>query len=203
MYGVTSYFFGKMISSLPLDFFFPTLISCIPYFMVGFNTLEAYRFFLFWVIIFGVCYCASSMGLFLGSMFPNPEVAVSLAPILIIPFMLFAGFYIKIDNIPEWLRWLQYLSIFKWGFQGLVTNEFHDTPYNCTMSELVTLESHGEEVSICPITNGNQVLENLNLTYPFDYQEAIGVIAGLTVGFRLLSFIFLHYQTQKGVKKDQ
>jgi len=50
-------------------------------------------------------------------MLPNAEVAVSVAPIAIIPFMLFDGFFAKLGNIGDWLSWIQYISVFKWGFR--------------------------------------------------------------------------------------
>lgn len=65
------------------------------------------------------------------------------------------------------------------------------------------MEAHGENILVCPITNGNQVLDNMNLSYPYDYQLALGIIFALAAGFRILSFFFLQYQTNKGVKKDQ
>lgn len=108
MYGVASYFLGKTISALPLDIFFPTLISVLPYWMVGFNTLQASRFFLHWVVVVGLCFCASSMGLFLGSMLPNPEIAVSTAPVLVIPFMLFGEFHFFV------FFFFRFLTIFHW-----------------------------------------------------------------------------------------
>jgi hypothetical protein len=47
-------------------------------------------------------------------------LAVTLTPILIIPFMLFAGFFVNQSNIPIWLIQFQYLSFFKYGYQTLM-----------------------------------------------------------------------------------
>ena len=58
-------------------------------------------------------------------------MAVTLTPVLIIPFMLFAGFFVNQDNIPWFLIEFQYLSIFKYGYQALFLNEYEDLDLKC------------------------------------------------------------------------
>jgi len=204
MYGVTSYYLGKFFSSMPIEIFFSFLISAISYWMIGLNNQEPYRFFMFLLALELTSFAGGSLGLMLGCIFPNPEMAVSLAPIVVVPFMLFGGFYININSIPVWLRWLQYLSLYKWGFQALATNEFHDTTYHCNPSEYVSdTLPNGETVTACPITNGNDVLTGMGYSYPDDYWIAVGVIAAIFVGLRIIAFIGLHLQTRKAMRKDQ
>lgn len=54
---------------------------------------------------------------------------------LIIPFMLFAGFFVNQDNIPWYLKEFQYLSIFKYGYQALFLNEYNDLQLPCMSAE--------------------------------------------------------------------
>jgi ATP-binding cassette, subfamily G (WHITE), eye pigment precursor transporter len=66
-------------------------------------------------------YSASgSYALIISTLFADKQLAVTLTPILIIPFMLFAGFFVNQDNIPKWLIPVQYLSFFKYGYQALM-----------------------------------------------------------------------------------
>ena len=66
-------------------------------------------------------YSASgSYALIISTLFADKQLAVTLTPILIIPFMLFAGFFVNQDNIPIWLIEFQYLSFFKYGYQALM-----------------------------------------------------------------------------------
>lgn len=67
----------------------------------------------------------------LGVTFADKQLAVTLTPVLIIPFMLFAGFFVNQDNIPWFLKPFQYMSIFKYGFQALVYNEYQDLTLDC------------------------------------------------------------------------
>ena len=191
MYGVTSYFFGKFISNLPFAILFPLISSVITFFMLNLNNQDPSRFWIFFLSLTLASFSSSSMGLWLGCMFPNAQVAVTLGPMVTVPSTLFAGYYVSINSIPVWLRWIQYLSLFKWSFQAVAVNEFHDATFTCSPGE------------ICSITSGNQVLQELNMTYPSDLWVAIGVLAGLTVLFRLLAFVFLIFQTKRDAKKDQ
>ena len=46
---------------------------------------------------------SSGYALILGTIFSDKQLAVTLTPVLIIPFMLFAGFFVNQENIPKWL----------------------------------------------------------------------------------------------------
>jgi hypothetical protein len=69
--------------------------------------------------------------LILGTCFSDKQLAVTLTPVLIIPFMLFAGFFVNQDQIPVWLIEFQYLSIFKYGYQALMLNEYTGLDLAC------------------------------------------------------------------------
>ncbi len=62
--------------------------------------------------------------MFLGALVPNKQVGVSVAPLTIIPFMLFSGFFVNQDSIPPIMLPLQYISMFKYGLQALMANEY-------------------------------------------------------------------------------
>jgi len=202
MYSVVNYYLGKFLSALPLDIFFPIVFSLMMYWMVGLHSSAA-SFFLFLLAVFSLVMCATSLGLLLGCMLPNAEVAVSIAPIAIIPFMLFGGFFAKLNNIGDWLSWIQYISLFKWGFQALITNELHDMPFTCTDSEFVSVTTPTGILKVCPITNGNTALEALGLSFPDDYWMGVGINFALCVFFRIIALLFLIYQTKRALKKTQ
>lgn len=49
-------------------------------------------------------------GLFFGVLVKDQTAAVNLLPMVVIPILLFAGLVVNINDIPEYLRWLQYFS---------------------------------------------------------------------------------------------
>lgn len=83
------------------------------------------------LIIFLIFNASGGYALILGTIFSDKQLAVTLTPVLIIPFMLFAGFFVNQNNIPWFLKEFEYLSIFKYGFQALVLNEFQDLQLKC------------------------------------------------------------------------
>ena len=130
MYSVSNYYWSRFLTEIPFATIFPLIFCVICYFMIGLQN-TAGHFFIFFLVNWLVSMVAASMGVFLGSAFPNAEVAVSLAPMAIIPLMLFGGFYVNLSTAPVWISWIQYISVFKWGYQPLVINEFLNLKLFC------------------------------------------------------------------------
>lgn len=101
----------------------PVIFGSIVYYLIGFN--PAFENFVFFLIILILIYNASSgYSLIISASFSDKQLAVTLTPVLIIPFMLFAGFFVSSDNIPVFLKEFEYLSIFKYGYESLMHNQF-------------------------------------------------------------------------------
>ena len=121
MYNVGPYFLAKISSEMPFSILMPTTFGIIVYFAVGLNP-DAGNFFLFLITLILIYNAASGYSLIISASFANKQVAVTLTPVLIVPFMLFAGFFVAASTIPKWLREFEYLSIFKYGYQALLRN---------------------------------------------------------------------------------
>jgi len=103
MYSVSAYFWAKIYSELPSSILTPTLFGSICYFLIGFNTQEWYKFPVFLLILFLIYNASGGYSLILGTLFSDKQLAVTLTPVLIIPFMLFAGFFVNQNQIPKFL----------------------------------------------------------------------------------------------------
>lgn len=68
---------------------------------------------------------ASAYGLLLSTAFTDPEVALSLVPLLIIPLMLVGGFFAPLVNVPDFYRIFEYISMFKYLYQSIVYSQFY------------------------------------------------------------------------------
>ena len=95
MYSVNAYFWSKIMTELPAGIIGPLLYGGIIYFILGFSTEFWYKFPSFIGICILIYQATGSYALFLSTMIPNKNVIVILIPILIIPFMLFAGFFVN------------------------------------------------------------------------------------------------------------
>ena len=125
MYKTSPYFWAKVISELPFSIMTPVIFGCIVYYAIGFN--PAFENFMIFLTILVLIYNASSgYSLIISASFSDKQLAVTLTPVLIIPFMLFAGFFVSSDNIPIFLKEFEYLSIFKYGYESLMHNQFDE-----------------------------------------------------------------------------
>lgn len=104
MYNVGPYFISKVGIEFPIQMFTPMVWWIVTYFGVGL-TITAGRFFMAYLINFMLVICASSFGYFLSSIFDNEEMAVALAPVVIMPLMLFGGFFSNSGSYPDWIGW--------------------------------------------------------------------------------------------------
>jgi ABC-type multidrug transport system permease subunit len=54
----------------------------------------------------------------------NVSIALALAPVSVIPMMLFGGLFLNVESIPKYFYWVSYLSWFYYGFEALSINEW-------------------------------------------------------------------------------
>lgn len=121
MYKTTPYFWAKIVSEIPFSIVIPSVFGCICYYAVGLKP-QAGNFFTYLLILILIYNAFSGYSLIISASFSNKQLAVTLTPVLIVPFMLFAGFFVASDNIPWYLKEFEYLSIIKYGYQALMRN---------------------------------------------------------------------------------
>ena len=132
MYHVSTYYTTKVIAELPIIILNTLIYQIIFFFGIGL-TVNAGHFFYCFFIWFLVSYCASAFGYFLSSVIEVAETAVMVGPIVMLPLILFGGFFSNLESIPDWIEWLQYLSPIRYGFEAIVRNEINqrgDIPPN-------------------------------------------------------------------------
>ena len=94
MYRTDVYFLCKQIAEFPLFIITPVLFVAIFYYMVGMNP-EFDRFLIACAVVLMVTQVVVSFGYFISCAAPTLNVALALAPTLIIPFLLFGGFFLQ------------------------------------------------------------------------------------------------------------
>eukprot|EP00919_Chromeraceae_sp_WS-2016_P042423 GHVR01100961.1.p1 GENE.GHVR01100961.1~~GHVR01100961.1.p1 ORF type:complete len:215 (+),score=-10.72 GHVR01100961.1:2625-3269(+) len=92
MYGVNSYFFSRNVIEIPYLIIIPMIASLILYWMVGLSS-TARQFFEFYFIAFLISFAGNSLGLLIGSIFSDTKLVSAATPTVILPFVLFSGFF--------------------------------------------------------------------------------------------------------------
>jgi len=185
MYRVDTYFIAKQLVDLPLYLLEPVILTTILYWMVGLNP-DVLRFFIACGIILLVTQVVLSVGYFLSCLSPNVDVALAVAPVVIIPFMLFGGFFLNSGSVPVWLSWLKWISWFIYSYEALLVNQW---------SGVEAIACSPEAPNACQ-SSGEQVLQRLSFKEE-NLGRDIGVLLLLAVAIRLMAYLALVFRTRR------
>ncbi|KAF8937941.1 hypothetical protein BGZ47_008810 [Haplosporangium gracile] len=111
---------------IPLRIIPAILMGSVSYFMIGL-TGDAQTFFKFLLILVLFNVSTAMFCLVIAAGVRTTGVASLASSIVILFMMLFGGFLINSKQIPKALTWIQYLSMFKYGFEALAVNEVAKT----------------------------------------------------------------------------
>ncbi|XP_017032891.1 ATP-binding cassette subfamily G member 4 isoform X1 [Drosophila kikkawai] len=117
-YSLRAYYLSKVLADLPLQLTCPTMFISIGYFMTG-QPSELHRFAMCWVICVLTAFIGHFIGVIAGSLF-SMQLAIFLVPSATIPFLLFSGFFIRLNELSWFLRPICDVSFFRYVFEGLL-----------------------------------------------------------------------------------
>lgn len=133
-YSLIPYFLSKMLVEIPMMIFQSSLMFLCAYWLVGFNG----GFFQLTLVIALLGFVSASTTLAIGAAVENVTAALQLTPLLFVPQLLFAGFFIPITSIPEWLQWPEYLCSLKYSINIVTIVEFDQVPAAFAGNEVAT-----------------------------------------------------------------
>jgi ABC-type multidrug transport system permease subunit len=76
--------------------------------------------------IYALAMASTAMAVFLGCSVEDPKIAAEMMPLLFVPQMLFAGFFVPTYLIPSWLRWARYLCTLTYAIRIMLVAEFEN-----------------------------------------------------------------------------
>jgi ABC-type multidrug transport system ATPase subunit/ABC-type multidrug transport system permease subunit len=124
-YRVSSYLASKFVADLPLHIIAPSIFAVIGYWLVGLND-NAKDFFIFLLTMILVGLSFASQALWLSATMKDAAGATASSTVLTIFFMVFGGFFITPDNIPDYFIWIHYISPVKYSFANMVKSQYDD-----------------------------------------------------------------------------
>eukprot|EP00978_Attheya_sp_CCMP212_P014746 scaffold37735_cov37-Attheya_sp.AAC.2 len=121
-YNVLSYFLARFTMEAFITGLQVMTQTLLCYFMISFQMNFFYWFFL----AYALAMSSTAMAVMLGCAVEDPKLGQEMLPILFVPQMLFAGFFVATDLIPIWLRWAQYLCSLTYATRIALIAEFDD-----------------------------------------------------------------------------
>lgn len=147
--------------------------------MIGYSvSVVSYLRYIIVMILFSAntaLFCLS-----IGCIFIDTTTSTLVASILMLFQMLFAGILVNQMQIPEALRWIQYLSLFKYAYEAAAANDSQGVRllaslngFDVTISAQTILSSFGIDVG----------------AYGRDVTISLGILVGL-LGLSALLVVF-------------
>jgi hypothetical protein len=185
----------------------------LAFWMMGLNG----NFFYFWFITFLLGMAASSMGLVLGSCVSTGRKALLLSPLILVPNILFAGFYLPLQQIVVAIRWIQWICFLGYSVKLLVIAEFAwadkvadrlETMMN-NIDEYTAGEAPDEVAMMTTFRNTIDPLfaagvkgENDGVEWSFEHQwwMYLLILISIILFFRSLTSVILAYKGRQSVQ---
>lgn len=197
-YSVFVYFCSKILVEYPFQVIIPIFMAATSYFAIGLQA-SGCNFGIYCLCLVLVNLCGTNIGLVLSSAFSDVAVALSLAPLFVLPLMLFSGFFISYEDTPAYVAWIQAISPVRYAFAALMQNEFNDLELHCIDSQLIPSGIPG--VEICPIQNGSTYIELYGFDL-LDIEHCLIMLATLLVCLLILAYFTLVVTAAKARGKN-
>lgn len=217
MYRTLPYFISRILVDVPLKVLQPILQGTIVYWAVGFQA-DAMKYLVFQLILILLALASNAIGLFLACIFEDVAVALVVAPLILLPLMMFSGFVLNPESIKVWLGWLEWLSPIKYAFSAIALNEFQGLELYCKEDQFRVLpatmnvgmppstnttfqEGKPMEAKVCIFPDGEAYLENMNIQEFLSIELACILLAVMACACTLLAFCGLSWISRKSRAK--
>ncbi|KAK3711683.1 FAD-dependent urate hydroxylase [Vermiconidia calcicola] len=179
-YSPLAYYLSKVVFDIvPLRLIPPLITGCIVYPMTGLvpGWSEFFKFILF-IVLFNLA--AAMICLFIGICVKSQGVANLLGVLVMLFSLLFGGFLLNHETIPKPVLWLQDLSIFHFGFEGLAVNE----------ARYLSLVDHkyGLDIEV----PGSAILSSFGFNVLALWRDVVG-LAVFCGAFLVLGYLAIHF----------
>jgi len=120
-YTTVAYFMSRLVVEGLLTAIQMFLLALVSYFMMQFQLGFGWHY----LIIYSLAMTSTAIAVMIGSGVHDAGSAIEFLPMVFVPQILFAGFFIKPSIIPVWLRWLQYVMPLTYGVKLHVERNFN------------------------------------------------------------------------------
>ncbi|KAG5873346.1 hypothetical protein JTB14_017796 [Gonioctena quinquepunctata] len=176
-YSLKSYYLAISIADIPVQMVATLVYGLVTYFFTK-QPVEGYRIFLFLVMCILISLVAQSFGLLIGASM-DVKNGVIFGPFCFLPFTIFSGFFVQLNDAHPFTRWIFHISFLKYGFEGLVLSvlSYDRGKFPC-------------ETDYCQFVYPELFLSEMSMDTA-KYSTSVIFLVALTVILRTLAFIAL------------
>lgn len=135
-YHPAAFCIAQIAADIPVILFQVSTFSLVLYFMVGL-TSTAGAFFTFWVLIVAITFCMTALFRAVGAGFSTFDGASKVSGFLIGCTIIYSGYLISKPQMHPWFEWIFWINPMAYGFDALLSNEFHNKIIPCVGPNLV------------------------------------------------------------------
>ncbi|KAL3665728.1 hypothetical protein V7S43_009161 [Phytophthora oleae] len=181
-FSTKAYVLATSASQIPLVLAESIIFGVMVYWICGFEA-DAARFIIFELILFSTNLAMGMWFSFLAAISPNANVAAPLGIVSLLVFIIFAGFIVTKDNIPDFLIWGHWISPMSWSLRALAINQYRASSFDvCIYKGVDYCTTYG-------LTMGEYNLQLFSLQ-----TDKLWVLFGILYTFVIyLVFMFLSY----------
>eukprot|EP01100_Stratorugosa_tubuloviscum_P001488 TRINITY_DN132_c2_g5_i2.p1 TRINITY_DN132_c2_g5~~TRINITY_DN132_c2_g5_i2.p1 ORF type:complete len:1362 (+),score=679.08 TRINITY_DN132_c2_g5_i2:279-4364(+) len=210
-YNSFVYVASSFICDFPVALIETILFGTIMYWMTGLN-VDVVRFIYCLLALMSTNLASMAFCKMCAACSPTLGIATGIAPTGLAVMILFSGYLIPGTDMPVYWVWLNYLSLYKYPYEGLLVNEFDDAILECKEGETVpppyyptanlSYEQGGFNYSTtCPYETGDDFLRGYDL--PTDSTTKwfyLLVICAMYLFFAFISFLALRFIVHEPVR---
>ncbi|XP_064416330.1 broad substrate specificity ATP-binding cassette transporter ABCG2 [Latimeria chalumnae] len=197
-YRVSTYFISRLMADLlPMRTLPSIVFTCVAYFLIGFKR-EWSAFFVMMFSIMLVSITATSMGLAIAAGQSVVAIANLLMSISFVFMIIFSGLLVNLNSVLDWLSWLKYLSIPRYGLAALQVNEFTGLNFcsNVTTPQVLSANC-SESFSPFDICTGEQYLASQGIdATPWSLWQNHLALGIMTLIFLSIAYLKLRFMNK-------
>ncbi|KAG7377442.1 hypothetical protein PHYBOEH_000872, partial [Phytophthora boehmeriae] len=186
-YRTSSYVLASSVSQIPLSLAETIVFGTFVYWMCGFAA-EAGRFIIFELTVLLSNLAMGMWFFFLAAACSHENIATPLCMMSILIFIIFAGFIVTTDEIPDYLIWAHWISPMSWSIRALAINQYLSSEFDvCVYGAIDYCADYGFKM-------GEYYLDLFGI-YTGKEWVAFGIIylAAIYVVFMFLSYLALEH----------
>ncbi|KAI2788007.1 ABC multidrug transporter atrF [Penicillium oxalicum] len=136
MFHPAAFCLAQITADIPVLLFQISMFSVVVYFMVGL-TMSAGAFFTYWVLVFATTMSMTALFRAVGALFKTFDGASKVSGFLIAALIMYTGYMIQKPQMHPWFEWIFWIDPLAYGFEALLSNEFHGKHIDCVGVNLI------------------------------------------------------------------